>query len=200
MTKVLVERELLERALRSIQHNVGFTDTINDLTATLAKPAHDVASVPTFPCESCGAFHSYSEVAEAGGYCPQCEADYDERKMFADLLKRYTALAAAPQPQSEGCFACLAVQEAEQNPDTECDACGWAGLRNGKPVAPVQPQSDGVIVPRAIAERMAIDAAQYEHEHAVVNDNVQLWQQPSARLTLTVGDLRTVRALLGGEA
>ena len=66
--------------------------------------------------------------------------------------------------------------------------------------APAQPQSDDVIVPRAIAERMAIDAAQYEHEHAVVNDNVQLWQQPSARLTLTVGDLRTVRALLGGEA
>ena len=61
---------------------------------------------------------------------------------------------------------------------------------------PTQPQSDAVIVPRAIAERMAIDAAQYEHEHAVVNDNVQLWQQPSARLTLTVGDLRTVRALL----
>ena len=64
----------------------------------LARPAHDVeASVPTFPCESCGAFHSYSEVAEAGGYCPQCEADYDERKMFADLLERYTALTAAPK-------------------------------------------------------------------------------------------------------
>ena len=59
---------------------------------------------------------------------------------------------------------------------------------------------DAVIVPRAIAERMAIDAAQYEHEHAVVHDNVQLWQQPGARLTLTVGDLRTVRALLGGAA
>jgi hypothetical protein len=58
---------------------------------------------------------------------------------------------------------------------------------------------DAVKVPRAIAERMAIDAAQYEHEHAVVNDNVQLWQQPRARLTLTVGDLRTVRALLGGD-
>ena len=97
--KVLVERELLERALRSIQHNVGFTDTINDLTATLAKPAHDVeASVPTFPCESCGAFHSYSEVAEAGGYCPQCEADYDERKMFADLLERYAAPKAEQPP------------------------------------------------------------------------------------------------------
>ena len=65
--------------------------------------------------------------------------------------------------------------------------------------AQAQPQSYGVIVPRAIAERMAIDAAQYEHEHAVVNDNVQLWQQPRARLTLTVGDLRTVRALLGGD-
>ena len=102
MTKVLVERELLERALRSIQHNVGFTDTINDLTATLAQPAHDVeASVPTFPCEFCGVFHSYSEVAEANGYCPQCEADYDERKMFADLLKRYTALAAAPKPVAQ---------------------------------------------------------------------------------------------------
>ena len=66
--------------------------------------------------------------------------------------------------------------------------------------APTEPQSESVIVPRAIAERMAIDAAQYEHEHAVVHDNVQLWQQPGARLTLTVGDLRTVRALLGGEA
>ena len=53
------------------------------------------ASVPTFPCESCGAFHSYSEVSEAGGYCPQCEADYDERKMFADLLARYAALESA---------------------------------------------------------------------------------------------------------
>ena len=67
-----------------------------------------------------------------------------------------------------------------------------------KRILAAQQQSDAVIVPRAIAERMAIDAAQYEHEHAVVNDNVQLWQQPSARLTLTVGDLRTVRALLGG--
>lgn len=65
--------------------------------------------------------------------------------------------------------------------------------------AQAQPQGDAVIVPRAIAERMAIDAAQYEHEHAVVHDNVQLWQQPGARLTLTVGDLRTVRALLGGD-
>ena len=69
-----------------------------------------------------------------------------------------------------------------------------------KRILAAQPQNNGVMVPRAIAERMAIDAAQYEHEHAVVNDNVQLWQQPSARLTLTVGDLRTVRALLGGEA
>ena len=69
-----------------------------------------------------------------------------------------------------------------------------------EPAKPTQPQNNGVIVPRAIAERMAIDAAQYDHEHAVVNDNVQLWQQPSARLTLTVGDLRTVRALMGGEA
>ena len=76
----------------------------------------------------------------------------------------------------------------------------WVKMQLEKPAEPTQPQSDAVIVPRAIAERMAIDAAQYEHEHAVVNDNVQLWQQPSARLTLTVGDLRTVRALLGGEA
>jgi hypothetical protein len=60
--------------------------------------------------------------------------------------------------------------------------------------------SDGLMVsvPRDIAERMAADAAQYDHEHAIVNDNVQLWQQPSARLSLTVGDLRAVRALLAG--
>lgn len=64
--------------------------------------AHDVeASVPTFPCEFCGVFHSYSEVAEAGGYCPQCEADYDERKMLADLLARYAALTAAPHPVAQ---------------------------------------------------------------------------------------------------
>ena len=77
---------------------------------------------------------------------------------------------------------------------------GWNACINAMlAAAPAQPQSDAVIVPRAIAERMAIDAAQYEHEHAVVHDNVQLWQQPGARLTLTVGDLRTVRALLGGD-
>ena len=62
----------------------------------------------------------------------------------------------------------------------------------------VEPPHSDVSVPRAIAERMAVDAEQYDHEHAIVNDNVQLWQQPSARLTLTVGDLRTVRALLNG--
>ena len=149
MTKVLVERELLERIVSKINIVWQKTDETEELRAILARPAHDVeasvpdvagwlwhwlmdyckrkgqppamrddlfqavsdmratlaiaqpahdveASVPTFPCESCGAFHSYSEVAEAGGYCPQCEADYDERKMFADLLGRYTALAAAP--------------------------------------------------------------------------------------------------------
>ena len=51
-------------------------------------------SEPTFPCWSCGTFHSASEVAEAGGYCPQCEADYDERLMMADLAQRYTTLEA----------------------------------------------------------------------------------------------------------
>lgn len=51
-------------------------------------------SKPTFPCESCGTFHSASEVSDAGGYCPQCDADYDERKMFADLVLRYTDLEA----------------------------------------------------------------------------------------------------------
>lgn len=51
-------------------------------------------SEPTFPCESCGTLHSASEVSDAGGYCPQCDADYDERKMFADLVSRYTALEA----------------------------------------------------------------------------------------------------------
>ena len=67
------------------------------------------------------------------------------------------------------------------------------GVKNG-----LKAQPSGVVVPRAIAERMATDAGQYDHEHAVVNDNVQLWQQPNARLRLTVGDLRTVRALLNG--
>jgi len=52
----------------------------------------------------------------------------------------FTAVQA--QPHDEGCFACRAAQEAEQNPDTECDACGWAGLRNGKPVVPDQPSTD----------------------------------------------------------
>ena len=100
MTKVLVERELLERIT---SNNFFGSSAIDELRAILARPAHDVeASVPTFPCESCGAFHSYSEVAEAGGYCPQCEADYDERQMLADLLGRYTALVAAPaQPQNK---------------------------------------------------------------------------------------------------
>jgi len=32
------------------------------------------------------------------------------------------------------CSACTAVQENEQNPHTECDECGWAGLRNGRPI------------------------------------------------------------------
>ena len=100
MSKVLVERDLLEEivALHS-KRGVVLTVHIEALAESLNQPAHDVASVPTFPCEFCGVFHSYSEVSEAGGYCPQCEADYDERKMFADLLERYTALAAAAAPQ-----------------------------------------------------------------------------------------------------
>lgn len=57
-----------------------------------------------------------------------------------------------------------------------------------------------VLVPRSIAQRMATDAAQYDHEHAIVNDNVQLWQQKNARLSLTVGDLRAVRALLSAPS
>lgn len=118
MTKVLVERELLELIERSWRIPNGYPKKVSEevediianglgeLRSILAKPAHDVeASVPTFPCESCGTFHSYSEVAEADGYCPQCEADYDERKMLADLLARYAALAAAPkaeQPPMQG--------------------------------------------------------------------------------------------------
>ena len=100
MTKVLVERELLACYLSG--EGGDWVEAGHELRSILAQPAHDVeASVPTFPCESCGAFHSYSEVAEAGGYCPQCEADYDERKMFADLLERYTAIAATPQPVAQ---------------------------------------------------------------------------------------------------
>lgn len=59
-------------------------------------------SEPTFPCESCGTFHSASEIAEAGGYCPQCEADYDERKIIADLVQRYAALEAELAKLREG--------------------------------------------------------------------------------------------------
>ena len=59
-------------------------------------------SDPTFPCEVCGAFHSASEVSNAGGYCPQCDADYDERKMMADLVQRYAALQAELAALREG--------------------------------------------------------------------------------------------------
>ena len=97
MTKHLVDRELLKEIANSNDAAYAIGHLQQRLHDVLAKPAHDVASVPTFPCESCGTFHSYSEVSEAGGYCPQCEADYDERQMFADLLARYTALAAAPE-------------------------------------------------------------------------------------------------------
>ena len=38
---ISVPRDLLERSLRSIQHNVGFTDTINDLIALLSAPVVD---------------------------------------------------------------------------------------------------------------------------------------------------------------
>ena len=123
-------------------------------------------------------------------------------------------LAAAPaQPQSDQdyihlCAALYQACGAYDMPERVLDALSAAAnaqpfihlVDDILPCMPDQPQSDDVIVPRAIAERMAIDAAQYEHEHAVVHDNVQLWQQPGARLTLTVGDLRTVRALLGGAA
>ena len=115
MTKVLVERELLadlrdaandcyntEWDLGEARRMAIYKALVDKADAILAQPAHDVeASVPTFPCESCGAFHSYSEVSEASGYCPQCDAEYDERKMFADLVARYTALAAAPQPVAQ---------------------------------------------------------------------------------------------------
>ena len=98
MTKVLVERELLQSlAYMELDTTANSIQVQDKARAILAQSAHDVASVPTFPCEFCGVFHSYSEVAEAGGYCPQCEADYDERKMFADLLARYAALVAAPK-------------------------------------------------------------------------------------------------------
>ena len=102
MTKVLVERELLETVYTRLQDTLDRrAPTMVALRLFLSQPAHDVeASVPTFPCEFCGAFHSYSEVAEADGYCPQCEANYDERQMFADLLARYTALAAAPKAET----------------------------------------------------------------------------------------------------
>ena len=103
MNKVLVERDLLKEIANNNDAAYAIGHLQQRLHDVLARPAHDVeASVPTFPCESCGAFHSYSEVAEAGGYCPQCEADYDERKMLADLLERYAALTAAPaQPQNK---------------------------------------------------------------------------------------------------
>lgn len=48
----------------------------------------------TFACECCGAFHTASELRESGGYCPQCDADYDERKMFAKLASDYDQLKA----------------------------------------------------------------------------------------------------------
>ena len=89
--------------------------------------------------------------------------------------------------------------DAKKYAKKEAESHGITSFDEANEWLEAQQQNNGVIVPRAIAERMAIDAAQYEHEHAVVNDNVQLWQQPGARLTLTVGDLRTVRALLGGD-
>ena len=90
-------------------------------------------------------------------------------------------------------FAYMSMQPPEPIME-DCPECG------GDTVKPDHSADNlnMVSVPRDIAERMAADAAQYDHEHAIVNDNVQLWQQPNARLSLTVGDLRAVRELLAG--
>jgi hypothetical protein len=133
-TKKLLEAANLERLSARYDHETGFVflerdpeggitmyaeamavlSAISGMYRELEAPGYG-ASVPTFPCESCGAFHSASEVAETGGYCPRCDADYDERKMFDDLVTRYTALAAAPRPGAQDGW----IPVSERLPDGE---------------------------------------------------------------------------------
>ncbi|SDI56961.1 hypothetical protein [Pseudomonas abietaniphila] len=48
-------------------------------------------------------------------------------KDLEDFLGRHQS---APAAKGE-CKDCLAVQEAEQNPNTQCDSCGWAAAKGG---------------------------------------------------------------------
>lgn len=49
-----------------------------------------------------------------------------ERQINAGLAHQ-----SAPAAKGE-CKDCLAVQEAEQNPNTQCDSCGWAAAKGGE--------------------------------------------------------------------
>ena len=103
MTKVLVERELLERVVHVMDECIGFSSTANELRAMLAQPAHDVASLPAgyvmVPVEPTPAM---LDVAVSHALMVSLSGDYNWSAYMRDVWSRMLAASRLPVQPVQG--------------------------------------------------------------------------------------------------